>query len=242
MPVPVSSSSAIPVISLGRWSRRVAAKGTTGVVVLKALILYKQQTEHCWSTVLLAGQIALVKLETPGWHEKPCNPSFRHTDACVNGEHFSVHQSGQVSRSCSERIATGAESVLHGCTVVETSIAPSPCSQVLESTLLTLSTTLPASNVAVTCLVRNRYDEARVLLREGAQIDTADAEGNAPLMLASRAGHGRLVKLLVRKRANPDALNAEGKTAEQLATQYHHKGIATFLRDSYASSHGQSKP
>lgn len=87
----------------------------------------------------------------------------------------------------------------------------------------------------------HRYDEVRVLLRQGAEIDKADADGNAPLMLASRAGHGRLVKLLVRKGANPDALNVEGKTAEQLAIQHSHKGIAAFLREYYASSHGQSK-
>ena len=99
-----------------------------------------------------------------------------------------------------------------------------------------------ACTVAVTFLVYRRYDDARVLLREGTEIGTTDAEGNGPLMLASRAGHGRLVKLLVRKGAKLDALNAEGKTAEQLAIQHHHKGIAKFLQESYASSHRQSYP
>ena len=123
------------------------------------------------------------------------------------------------------------------CTVDEVSTAPSPCSQVHESTLLTSSMTLPAYTVAVIFLVHRRYDEARVLLREGAEVDTADAEGNTPLMLASRGGHGRLVKLLVRKGATLDALNAEGTTAQQMATQYHQQGIAAFLRESYARSH-----
>ena len=90
-----------------------------------------------------------------------------------------------------------------------------------------------SSNIFVHC----RYDEARVLLRKGAEIDTADAEGNTLLMLACRPGHGRLVKLLVRKGAKLDARNAEGKTAEQLAIHHCHKGIATFLQEAYASSH-----
>lgn len=89
--------------------------------------------------------------------------------------------------------------------------------------------------------LHRRYDEARAVLRKGAEVDTADAEGNTLLMLACRAGHGRLVKLLVRKGAKLDALNTEGKTAEQLATYYCHKGIATFLQESYGSSHWQSE-
>lgn len=86
-----------------------------------------------------------------------------------------------------------------------------------------------------------RYDEARVLLREYAEVDTIDAEGNTPLMLASKAGHGRLVKLLIRKGAKLDALNAEGKIAEQLATGCEHYGIASFLRESCKGSQLQTQ-
>ena len=72
-------------------------------------------------------------------------------------------------------------------------------------------------------------------------IDTADAEGNTALMLASRGGHGRIVKLLVRKGAKLDAHNAKGKTAEQLAIHYGHNGIAVFLQDTFTGFHGQSE-
>lgn len=86
-----------------------------------------------------------------------------------------------------------------------------------------------------------RYDEARTLLREYAEADTVDAEGNTPLMLASKAGHGRLVKLLVRKGAKADALNAEGKTAEQLAIDCGHHGIACFMREACKGSQMQTQ-
>lgn len=78
------------------------------------------------------------------------------------------------------------------------------------------------------------------MLKGGVELDTADAEGNTPLMLACRGGHGRLVKLLVRKGANHAALNADGKTAEQLAGHHHHKGVATFLQEFYIGSNWQS--
>lgn len=78
------------------------------------------------------------------------------------------------------------------------------------------------------------------MLKGGAEIDTADAEGNTALMLACRGGHGRLVKLLVRKGAKVAALNADGKTAEQLASHHHHKGVAAFLREFCTGSHWQS--
>ena len=79
-----------------------------------------------------------------------------------------------------------------------------------------------------------------MLLREYGEVDTTDVEGNTALMLASKAGHGRLVKLLVRKGAKLDALNAEGKSAEQLAIACEHNGIACFLRDSCNRSHLQT--
>lgn len=78
------------------------------------------------------------------------------------------------------------------------------------------------------------------MLKGGAEIDTADAEGNTPLMLACTGGHGRLVKLLVRKGAKLAALNADGKTAEQLASYHHHKGVAIFLQEFYTGAHWQS--
>ena len=48
-------------------------------------------------------------------------------------------------------------------------------------------------------------------------------------MLACQQGHGRLVKLLVRKGANIQAQNAQGLTAEQLAQASMHNNIVKFL-------------
>ena len=76
-----------------------------------------------------------------------------------------------------------------------------------------------------------RYDEARAMLKEGASADTSDAEGNTLLMLACREGHGRLVKLMVRKGARLDACNVQHKSAEQLASDNNRGGIVKFLQE-----------
>ena len=92
------------------------------------------------------------------------------------------------------------------------------CSSVLHFQLV-------SSRVLLCC----RYDEARALLRQGTSIEAMDSEGNTGLMLACRAGHGRLVKLLLRKGARHDASNAQGKTALHLALDNAHGSIAHFL-------------
>ncbi|KAA6423104.1 MAG: hypothetical protein FRX49_07091 [Trebouxia sp. A1-2] len=64
--------------------------------------------------------------------------------------------------------------------------------------------------------------------------------GNTPLMLACREGHGRLVKLFVRKGADVAAHNLEGMTAEQLALSKGHTGIVKFLHESKNASQSES--
>lgn len=54
-------------------------------------------------------------------------------------------------------------------------------------------------------------------------------------MLACQHGHGRLVKLLVRKGADMQMCNLEGLTAEQLAHGNMHSSIVKFLRASQSS-------
>ncbi|DBA79248.1 hypothetical protein WJX77_006350 [Trebouxia sp. C0004] len=76
-----------------------------------------------------------------------------------------------------------------------------------------------------------RYTEARGCVKLGLPLNVADAEGNTPLMLACREGHGRLVKLFVRKGADVAAHNIEGMTAEQLALSQGHTGIVKFLHE-----------
>lgn len=85
-----------------------------------------------------------------------------------------------------------------------------------------------------------RYTEARACVKLGLPVNTADGAGNTPLMLACREGHGRLVKLFVRKGADVTAHNLEGMTAEQLALSKGHTGIVKFLHESKNASQSES--
>ncbi len=76
-----------------------------------------------------------------------------------------------------------------------------------------------------------RYGEARALLKHGVPVDATDAAGNTPLMLSCREGHGRLVKLFLRKGASLVAQNHGGLSAEQLALSKGHRSIVKFLHD-----------
>lgn len=49
-------------------------------------------------------------------------------------------------------------------------------------------------------------------------------------MLACQQGHGRLVKLFVRKGADTRQLNLQGQTAEALAQASGHTNIVKFLQ------------
>lgn len=60
-------------------------------------------------------------------------------------------------------------------------------------------------------------------------MDARDAQGNTPLMLACAGGHGRLVKLCLRKGAAIDAQNAEGDSALLLAAAAGHRAVAKHL-------------
>eukprot|EP00891_Asterochloris_glomerata_P003042 jgi/Astpho2/3042/e_gw1.00051.319.1_t len=79
-------------------------------------------------------------------------------------------------------------------------------------------------------LVLCRYDEARSLLKSSAQVDVRDGAGNTPLILACQAGHGRLIKLLLRKGADINAYNSTGRTALQAAAAGQHQAAVKYLR------------
>ena len=84
-----------------------------------------------------------------------------------------------------------------------------------------------------------RYEEARQALREAglAALDAADAAGGlTPLMLACAGGHGRLVKLLLRKGACIDAQDSQGCTALHLAARQGHKAVARHLLEAGADT------
>ena len=86
------------------------------------------------------------------------------------------------------------------------------------------------SEDACNALVLFRYDEARSLLKSSAQVDVRDGAGNTPLILACQAGHGRLIKLLLRKGADINACNSMGRTALQAAATEQHQAAVKYLR------------
>ncbi len=79
-----------------------------------------------------------------------------------------------------------------------------------------------------------RYDAARDLLAQaGAHVapllEARDALGRSALSLACGAGHGRLIKLLLRKGACLDAQDADGLTALHHAVLGGHRAVAQHL-------------
>lgn len=60
-------------------------------------------------------------------------------------------------------------------------------------------------------------------------LEAADAAGRTPLALACMGGHGRLVKLLVRRGVGLDAADHGGATPLMLALAAGHRGIAAHL-------------
>ena len=80
----------------------------------------------------------------------------------------------------------------------------------------------------------HRYDAARELLTQaGAQaaalLEARDALGRSALAVACRAGHGRLIKLLLRKGTCMDAQDADGLTALHHAVLGGHRAVAQHL-------------
>lgn len=63
-----------------------------------------------------------------------------------------------------------------------------------------------------------------LLLAEGAYVDSVDAQGNTPLMVASKIGNPRIVRILLAHAPNINAKNLTGETALMIAAvngQYH---------------------
>ena len=62
-----------------------------------------------------------------------------------------------------------------------------------------------------------------------ARVDRQDVSGSTPLHLAAKAGHEKLVRLLMDNEANIIAKDNEGKTALQLAAQNGHLNVVQQL-------------
>lgn len=68
-----------------------------------------------------------------------------------------------------------------------------------------------------------------VLLAEGANVDTVDRNGNTPLMLASKIGNPRMVKIILAHNPDINAKNTEGNSALMIASEYGQYHIANEL-------------
>ena len=74
-------------------------------------------------------------------------------------------------------------------------------------------------------------DEIRGLTQEGADVDTKDRGGQAPLHLAARLGMGEAAGLLTRLGADPDAWNDAGETPLHVAVRFDKPGVIRTLLD-----------
>ena len=106
------------------------------------------------------------------------------------------------------------------------------CSLCRKLPLARYTGTLPS--LLAPAAATRRYGAARELLSQAgthvaALLDARNALGRSALALACRAGHGRLIKLLLRKGACLDAQDAAGLTALHHAVLGGHHAVAQHL-------------
>ena len=63
------------------------------------------------------------------------------------------------------------------------------------------------------------YTSINVLLSDGTDVDTADHEGNSPLMVATQIGNPRIVNIILSHKPEINAQNKKGTTALMIAAQ-----------------------
>lgn len=71
---------------------------------------------------------------------------------------------------------------------------------------------------------------AEALLRHGADVDVADAQGNTPLIKAAKGGHVGVVQVLLAAGANPELANRAGRTAADCAAEEAQSAALELLR------------
>lgn len=79
-----------------------------------------------------------------------------------------------------------------------------------------------------------------VLLAEGANVDTVDQNGNTPLMLASKIGNPRMVKIILAHNPDVNMKNNEGNTALMIASEHGQFFIAAQLINNGAEMHAKN--
>ena len=79
-----------------------------------------------------------------------------------------------------------------------------------------------------------------VLLSEGADIDTLDAEGNTPLMIASKIGNPRMLRIILVHNPDVDAVNNYGETALMIAAENGQFAVVQQLLEKGANIHAKN--
>ncbi|CAI2350662.1 unnamed protein product [Caenorhabditis sp. 36 PRJEB53466] len=71
------------------------------------------------------------------------------------------------------------------------------------------------------------YEHVKALVKKGAYINVYNPFGNTPLHAATKYGHAKIVKLLLKNGADRNAFNLENKTAEQMIGDREKGGATT---------------
>jgi ankyrin repeat protein len=80
-----------------------------------------------------------------------------------------------------------------------------------------------------------------ILLAGGADIDTADENGNTPLMLASEIGNLRMFRIIIAHSPNLDARNKMNETALTIAAENGQTEIAKILVQNGANPYARNQ-
>ncbi len=70
----------------------------------------------------------------------------------------------------------------------------------------------------------------KALMGAGADLDSPDAAGRTPLMVAAAGGHLEIVKLMVNAGANPFTTDNRGKTVLDYAEMRHNPEVSDYVK------------
>ncbi|MGM0369602.1 MAG: ankyrin repeat domain-containing protein [Bacillota bacterium] len=85
--------------------------------------------------------------------------------------------------------------------------------------------------VLMVATLRENVEAVKILLSEGAKVDTKSKEGATSLMLAAGKGNSELVELLLENGADINATCDRGWTALDLAKYFNHDQVIKILKE-----------